>query len=52
MARPARPSSSGVGRPSKRTPQVKGRAIEGVKAGLTLRLAAERTSITTVTLHS
>ena len=26
--------------------------IEGIKAGLTLRLAAERTSITTVTLHS
>ena len=47
-----RAPSSGGGRPSKRTPQVKARVIAGLKAGLTLRLAAERTSITTVTLHS
>ena len=52
MARAAPPPSSGGGRPSKRTPEIKARVIAGLKAGLTLRLAAERTSITTVTLHS
>ena len=52
MARAARPSSSGGGRPSKRTPEIKARVIAGIKAGLTLKLACERVSITTVTLHS
>ena len=52
MARAAPPPSAGGGRPSKRTPEIKARVIAGLKAGLTLRLAAERTSITTVTLHS
>ena len=52
MARAARPSSSGVGRPSKRTPEIKARVIAGIKEGLTRKLACERVSITTVTLHS
>ena len=52
MARAARPPSSGGGRPSKRTPEIKARVIAGLKAGLTLKLACERVSITTVTLHS
>ena len=52
MARAARPPSSGVGRPSKRTPEIKARVIAGIKAALTLKLACERVSITTVTLHS
>ena len=47
-----RAPSSGGGRPSKRTPEIKARVIAGIKAGLTLKLACERLSITTVTLHS